>query len=225
VTDPYSGREQTKVKHFILKHYLQELAFKVLRFSDLAYVDGFSGPWKSQREDFSDSSFRIAIDVLLDAQRVVHAQTGRLPKVRCFFSENDSKAFAQLTSATAPFNKPAEGFEIRTFNGAFEDALPDIESFTKGYFNLVFIDPTGWTGYSLEKIKRLFSRQKSEVLINFMYDFVNRAASMSDPKTTASLDPILGGPDWENRLDPGLPRGQAVEKLFRNTLRSSCQFD
>ena len=37
--DPYSDREQTKAKHFILKRYLQALAFKVLRFYDITYVD------------------------------------------------------------------------------------------------------------------------------------------------------------------------------------------
>jgi hypothetical protein len=58
-----------------------------------------------------------------------------------------------------------------------------------------------------------------------MYDFVNRAASMSDPKTIASLDPILGGPEWEARLDPSLPRGRAVEKLFRDSLATVGRFD
>jgi hypothetical protein len=38
VTDPYSGREQTKAKHFILKRYLQALAFKILTFSDVTTV-------------------------------------------------------------------------------------------------------------------------------------------------------------------------------------------
>jgi hypothetical protein len=48
VTDPYLGREQTKAKHFILKNYLQALAFKVLTFSDITYVDGFSGPGRQK---------------------------------------------------------------------------------------------------------------------------------------------------------------------------------
>jgi hypothetical protein len=46
VTDVYSGREQTKAKHFILKGYLQALAFKVLTFSDITYVDGSQGRGK-----------------------------------------------------------------------------------------------------------------------------------------------------------------------------------
>jgi len=75
VTDLYFGREQTKAKHFILKRYLQALAFKILRFYDITYVDGFSGPWETRTEDFVDSSFMIAISVLNDAQQKIQAQT------------------------------------------------------------------------------------------------------------------------------------------------------
>ena len=82
MSDVYSGREQTKAKHFILRRYLQALAFKVLRFSDITYVDGFSGPWESQSEGFRDSSFMIAIDVLKEAQQRIFEQTGRLACTR-----------------------------------------------------------------------------------------------------------------------------------------------
>jgi len=225
VTDPYAGREQTKAKHFILKHYLQALAFKVLRFFDIAYVDGFSGPWETQTEDFADSSFRIALDVLRDAQQQILTQTGRHPRIHCFFSENDPEAYAQLAAAVAPLHNPDKGFEIKTYCGEFEDAVSEIQAFIGRSFPLIFIDPMGWTGYPFDKIKPLFDRPKCEVLINFMYDFVNRAASMSDRKTIASLDPILGGPNWEERLDPNLPRGLAVEKLFRDTLRGAGGFE
>jgi len=225
VTDPYSGREQTKVKHFILKRYLQALALKVLRFSDITYVDGFSGPWETQTEDFIDSSFMIAISVLKDAQQKIQNQTGRRPKIRCFFSENNRQAYIKLAAAIAPFHSPKEDFEVKTYHGEFEDAVSEIQVFIGRSFPLIFIDPTGWTGYSFNKIGPLFNRPKCEVLINFMYDFVNRAASMGDAKTIASLNPILGGGEWETRLDPSLPRGRAVEKLFRNTLATAGGFD
>ena len=123
MTDPYSGREQTKAKHFILKRYLQALAFKVLRFSDIAYVDGFSGPWETQTEDFVDSSFMIAISVLKDAQQKIQTQTSRRPKIRCFFSESNRQAYIKLAAAIAPFHRPEEDFEIKTYCGEFEDAV------------------------------------------------------------------------------------------------------
>jgi three-Cys-motif partner protein len=149
VTEAYTGREQTQAKHFILRRYLQELAFKVLHWWDLTYVDGFSGPWESHTDDLSDTSFMIAIAVLKDAQEKVREQTGQRRRIRCFFSEKNAEAYEKLCAAVAPHNKPDEGFEIRTYLGKFEDAVSDIESFVGTSFPLIFIDPTGWTGYPL----------------------------------------------------------------------------
>lgn len=216
----YVDREQTDAKHFILRRYLQVLAFKVMHAWDtIAYIDGFSGPWESKGADFSDTSFMIAINVLEDAQARVAELKGCRPRVKCFFSENDRKAYAQLDRAVAPHHRPEDGFEIKTYCGDFEDAVDEIRGFAGNAFPLIFIDPTGWTGYPFAKIKPLFAPARCEVLINFMYDFVNRAAAMRDPKTISSFDPILGGPGWTNRLDASLERGAAVEKLFRDTLK------
>jgi three-Cys-motif partner protein len=222
--DTYTDREQTKAKHYILRHYLQALAFKVLRNWDIAYVDGFSGPWKSNTPDFSDTSFMIAIGVLKDAQRVVREQTNRTPKIRCFFSEKDPAAYRQMVDAVAPFHRPDEGFEIKTYPGEFVEAVSEIRAFVGNFFPLIFIDPTGWTEYPLTKIASLFSANKVEVLINFMYGHINRFISHPDEKITASLDPILGGPGWKERLDPSLKPGPAVEKLFRETLKAAGNF-
>lgn len=225
MADPYSGREQTQAKHFILGRYLQALAFKVLTFQDITYVDGFSGPWETKTEDFSDLSFMIAIEVLLDAQRRIRERTGISRRIRCFFSEIDPEAFAELERAVAPFHKPAEGFEIKTYCGKFEDAVSEIQTFIGRSFPLIFIDPTGWTGYPFDKIKSLFARPRCEVLINFMYAFVQRFVHSDDEDTITSLNPILGGPRWRDRLDPSLERGPAAEKLFRETLKSVGNFD
>lgn len=225
MTNPYSGREQTKAKHFILKHYLEALAFKVLTFADIAYVDGFSGPWQTQTDDFSDTSFMIAIGVLRDAQQKIHERVGVRRRVRCFFSETDADAFAQLQTAVAPFHKPSDGFEVQTFPGRFEDAVGEIQAFVGSSFPLIFIDPTGWTGYPFSKIRPLFLRPKCEVVINFMYEFINRFANSDDESIVESLEPILGGPGWRDRLDQTLPRGAAVEKLFRETLKATGDFD
>jgi three-Cys-motif partner protein len=224
VIDPYSGREQTEAKHFILRRYLQALAFKVLTFQDITYVDGFSGPWQTKAENFSDSSFMIAISVLQDAQKQCFERTRVRRRIRCFFSETDSESFAQLEQAVAPFRKPSEGFEIQTYFGKFEEAVSEVQIFIGDSFPLIFIDPTGWTGYPFDKIKYLFTRPKCEVLINFMYAFVQRFVHSDDVETVASLNPILGGPGWRDRLDAGLPRGPAVEKLFRETLKSVGDF-
>jgi three-Cys-motif partner protein len=202
VSSPYSGREQTEAKHFILRRYLQALAFKVLHVWDITYVDGFSGPWESRSKDFSDTSFMIATQVLKDAQQLMFAQNGRRRRIRCVFSEKDSKAYEELKKAVAPHHRPGNGFEIVTFHGPFEVAVPEIKKAIGNTFPLIFIDPTGWTGYAFQKIKPIFESEKCEVLINFMYDFVNRFVASQDETIVASLDPILGGSGWRDRLEP-----------------------
>jgi three-Cys-motif partner protein len=180
---------------------------------------------KEVPKSFIDSVFMIAISVLLDAQKQYRERTGVSRRIRCFFSETDPDAFAQLERTVALFHKPAEGFEIKTHCGKFEDAISDIQTFIGRSFPLIFIDPTGWTGYPFEKIKPLFARPKCEVLINFMYAFVQRFVHSDDEATVTSLGPILGGPGWRDRLDTSLSRGPATEKLFRDTLKSVGNFD
>lgn len=221
---PYTGREQTRAKHFVLKRYLQALAFKVLHHWDIVYVDGFSGPWESKTADFSDTSFMIAIQVLKDAQKSIQDQTGIRRKIKCFFSESDPTAYLQLEAAVAPHHQPSLGFEIRASRGKFEDAVPDIRTFVGGSFPLIFIDPTGWTGYPFPKIAPLFEPPRCEVLINFMYASINRFVTHPDDKIVESLNPILGGSGWRDRLDPQLGPGPAVEKLFRETLKAAGNF-
>jgi three-Cys-motif partner protein len=166
----------------------------------------------------------IAIDVLRDAQKQITDRQGLRRRIKCFFSESDPEAYAHLERAVTQYHQPENGFEIRTYRGKFEDATSEVQSFIGTSFPLIFIDPTGWTGYPFGKISPLFVRAKCEVLINFMYDFINRFAYSSDPEIIDSLAPILGGRDWPSRLDANLPRGLAVEKLFRETLKSAGRF-
>jgi three-Cys-motif partner protein len=166
----------------------------------------------------------IAISALKDAQQKIFETTRVRRTIRCFFSEVDRAAFAKLQAAVAPYNRPEDGFEIKTYCGEFEDAVSEIKAFVGRSFALIFIDLTGWTGYSFEKIKSLFAPRLCEVLINFMYGFVRRFVDAEDEDIVESLNPILGGPGWRSRLDPTLPRGDALVKLFRETLRSAGNF-
>lgn len=224
MTHVYQGREQTEAKHFILRRYLQTLAFKTLHggWSTLAYIDGFSGPWQSKTPDHSDSSFMIAVEVLKDAQAKVR-QSGKQPRIKCFFAEENRDSFAQLQAAVAPYHDPANGFFIETFNGKFENAVGHIQKTMANSFALTFIDPTGWTGYEFDKVKPIFEHAPGEVLLNFMFDFVNRFTASSDPATLASFDGILGA-NWKERLNQLRPREDALMALFTEQFLTAGKF-
>jgi three-Cys-motif partner protein len=76
--DLYIGREQTKIKHFILQQYLSRFAHIIgFRWDTITYVDCFSGPWNVQSPDLRDSSFSIAIKELRRAQENRPCKLGR----------------------------------------------------------------------------------------------------------------------------------------------------
>ncbi|HEV7308775.1 three-Cys-motif partner protein TcmP [Ensifer sp.] len=224
MTNVYQDREQTEAKHFILRKYLQKLAFKTLYggWNSIAYIDGFSGPWKTRTLDYSDSSFMIAIQVLKDVQKNARL-TGRQPRIKCFFAEQDPTAYKQLQAAVSPHHNPHNDFFIETFNGEFEDAVAPILRTMANSFALTFIDPTGWTGYKFDKVKPILKHSPGEVLLNFMFDFVNRFTASPDPNTRASFDGILGT-NWQERLDTSLPREEALLALFSEQFRKAGQF-
>ena len=64
----------------------------------------------------------IAIRVLQEAQQRIFQSTGTPRRIRCFFSEINANAFAELRDAVAAFHKPQDSFEIKTYHGKFEDA-------------------------------------------------------------------------------------------------------
>ncbi|PBB80272.1 hypothetical protein CK218_16805 [Mesorhizobium sp. WSM3879] len=222
--DIYFGREQTAAKHFILRKYLQSLAFKVLLggYPTLTYVDGFSGPWETRTTDYSDTSFMIAIQMLKDAQLQMKRQ-GKSKTIQCFFVEADRAAFAELDRAVKAHHDPSNNFHVHSFCGRFEDAVDLIMKVVGPSFALTFIDPTGWTGYEFGKVKPIMQHRPGEVLLNFMFDHVNRFTAWDDAKIIASFDGILGA-NWKERLDARLAREVAIQALFSEEFRKSGGF-
>ena len=146
----YEGREQSLVKHVILRRYLQRFAFIIgSRWSSITYVDCFSGPWKSRSDEFADTSFGIAINELRNARDALRDNQGKQVQLRCFFLEKSRSAYAQLTE----FVNTIDDIEIETRNAALENSVDQIVKFAKqsgaqSSFPFVFIDPTGWTGFA-----------------------------------------------------------------------------
>lgn len=198
--DLYTGREQTLVKHFILRHYLARFAIIVgHRWDTITYVDCFSGPWNVQSDRFEDSSFAIALEQLRKA-RELHQKKGRSLKLRCFFLEKKKSAFLKLKQ----FTDSIKDAEIEARNSALKDSVPLIQDFVrKGgrrSFPFIFLDPTGWTGFDMATIAPLLRLDPGEVLINFMTEHIRRFIDSPQQQTQQSFVRLFGSPDFKTRL-------------------------
>lgn len=216
----YRGREQTYLKHFFLERYLERVAYNIGSFaSDFVYVDGFSGPWKSEHEAFEDTSFVIAIDQLRRVRSGL-SKLNRTPRIRCLFIEENPAAFDALQQAVGGVTD----IEVNALQGEFERLIPDILKFISRSFSLVFIDPTGWTGFGLHKITPILQHKPGEVLINFMFDHINRFLDDPRPEIAASFEELFGGPGWENAVKGGAQREDAIVELYRERMRAAGRF-
>lgn len=214
----YRGREQTYLKHFFLERYLERVAYKVGSFAaEFVYVDGFSGPWRTEDPGFADSSFVIATNKLREVREGL-SKIGRRPRIRCVFVEPDTSAYSLLRDATAS----TSDIEIRTINSEFVSAIPEILDIVGKSFSLVFIDPTGWTGFGLRQIQPILQHRPGEVLVNFMFDHINRFLDTPDPEL--SFDDLFGGEGWREVIQRGARREDAIVTLYRERMKASGQF-
>ncbi len=148
--------------------------------------------------------------------RGILADKGRNPGIRCIFVESDAGAFAELESCIEDITD----MEVRALHGEFEQVLPDIVAGVGQSFALTFIDPTGWTGFALETITPLLAK-RGEVLVNFMFDFVNRFRADERETTARTFDELFGGPGWEEPVRMG---EEAMLAFYLERLKQKCRF-
>lgn len=192
----YAGREQAYVKHVFLDRYLEALIFKTASiYNHIVYVDGFAGPWQSANEDFADTSFGIALHALRRAKKT-WKNAGRDVKMTALLVEKHPKAYERLASIPPRF----PDIEIKTYPADFIAAVPQlVNDIPPEAFAFFFIDPKGWA-IPLLKLKPMLERPKSEMTFNFMFEFINRAASMTEAVTVAALDELMPYGNWRARL-------------------------
>jgi three-Cys-motif partner protein len=217
----YRGREQTYLKHFFLERYLERVAYNIGSFAnEFVYVDGFSGPWQSAHEALEDTSFIIAIRKLREVREGL-AKVKKHPRIRCLFIEKDAAAFARLERAISV----VKDMDVRALHTEFEQAIPDILRFIGSAFSLVFIDPTGWTGFGLKKIAPILQHQPGEVLVNFMMNYINWLLEDPRPEIAATFEELFGGPGWQPIVQgAGAQREEAILDFYKERMRVAGGF-
>jgi three-Cys-motif partner protein len=216
----YRGKEQTYLKHFFLERYLETVAFHIgYSHRDFVYVDCFSGPWQSNDEAFADTSIRIALDKLNYVREGLAAQQ-RYAAIRAIFVEKDPEAFRALKAALEQHQRAIKATPLP---GAFEDNIPTILRTVGRTFAFSFIDPRGWSGFAMDHITPILRHQPGEVMINFMYDFINRFINYPQAANEHSLDQFFGTTEWRAIRSAG-DRETASVELYKEQLRKAGRY-
>jgi len=218
VPEVYIGREQSYLKHQVLYEYLIEWGIKLAsvgkqRQVRLCYVDAFSGPWKARGANLEDTSIAIGIKAL----RAASETWGGDVKIEAFFVEKDPLAFAELERFVA--SQP-DGIKMNSRCGEFGAHINELNTWLKRDAAFIFVDPTGWKGAAMRFIAPLMKEPRRDVLVNVMFDHINRFKDDPRPFLRQQMRDFFG------LADSNLPEMLDEEDLFRlyrSNLKSLCE--
>lgn len=174
IVKAYEGREHSVVKHALLKGYLEKLLFimGMTGIREIAYVDCFAGPYKDESSDIQATSIAISLDILKKVRDALAAQ-GKHITVRAIYVEKKKSSYSRLKDYLDS-NCPS-GIQAFPIYGDYAEKIDEILRLCgNNSFAFFFVDPLGWTDVGIPQLSKLLNRPKSEFLITFMYDHLNR---------------------------------------------------
>lgn len=216
----YDGREQAYIKHRLLEAYLQKLFLivgmgaKATGSVELCYVDCFAGPWGDPSDGMESTSIAISLGTL-DSCRQELGRLGVTAKIRALYIEDDAGAFTRLKAYLSSNTPPS--ISSTCIQGDFVNLRGEILAWAgQGGFAFFFVDPKGWKQVGVGTLKPLMQRPRSEFLVNFMYNDINRMASMREWQP--DLTELVGETLNLTGLSP-LEREQRLLKTYRENLK------
>lgn len=226
VPEIYEGREQALVKHALLKSYLQKLVLIIgmsarqARKAEICFVDCFAGPWGSQDEQLEGTSIALSLKTLEDCKLKL-ASLNVDVRMRALYIEKDPAAFARLSGFLQRQSGSAVEHECR--RGDFVHLRDDIMKWCgRDAFVFFFVDPKGWKDIVIDTMRPLLARPRSEFLINFAYNFINRTASMAPWQD--AMTKLLGSAVNLDGLQPA-EREEALVNAYRTSLKACVPGD
>jgi three-Cys-motif partner protein len=216
--EPHTAR-----KHEILRRYFEAwLPIMASWNGRVVYIDGFAGPGKySTGEDGSPV-------VVLKAARD-HSYPTKAELVCIFVEDNIDrcrhlKAVLDELSPTLPSR-----IKWQVVRGKFNEHLTNtfrvIESQKQKVApTFVFVDPFGFAHTPFKTISNVLKNNRCEVLVNFMYEEVNRFLSVE--KHADDYDELFGTTEWRTvtKLTDPDQRRTAIHDIYLKQLKTAAKY-
>lgn len=199
----------------------------------LGIIDGFAGP--GEYEGGEPGSPVIILETIL-----THRLKHRMREVVLLFIEREAAVAEYLEGLLVrrfqaycpePIGDGAYALEggrvkFQILHGEFEAALGALLDDLQGRQKqlapcFAFIDPFGPSGMPMDLVARFMQYAKSETLINFAFDPVNRF--LTAPTHERIFDKLYGCPHWrEFRKEEGTKRHKGLLDLYISQIKSAA---
>ncbi|HME53817.1 MAG TPA: three-Cys-motif partner protein TcmP [Candidatus Lokiarchaeia archaeon] len=210
--------EHSKIKLDILRKYIHPYFVKVgSGFNKIHYIDGFAGTGKYKSGE--DGSPILALKA---AVKTINMSKNRKLEITIHLIEHDPKIYSGLEKSIEALTKTEkiERITIKKHLGDFEDQffkiIDEIGPLEPCFF---FLDPYGYAFLRRQDIfQRIFSKQKSEILLIFMSQFFHRFYKSSNMKELSCQ--ILGKDGFEAVQKMDGPEHERERDVFIKVMKS-----
>jgi len=210
-TWPYE--EQTKMKHKVFSDYFDKWIKIVGSRSKLNYIDGFGGcgAYKDKNGEIYFGSPILAAEIITNNQKNAKIVVIDIEKKNI---TNLKEIFKHLNLDIKPL------FINNTFDNAINKKLDEVSNLAPTFF---FIDPFGFKGIKYSTLERIMKIKKSEILMNFMYNGINRFFSLKQNQEI--MNDLFGTSEWEtlSKLE-GTKKENETVNLYKTQLKKIAKF-
>jgi three-Cys-motif partner protein len=216
--DPHTAK-----KHEILRRYIEAWLPIMARWNGrVVYIDGFAGP--GQYSEGEDGSPVVVLKAARDHSYPMETE------LVCIFVENDPARYLHLKKILDGLSPPLPGrIKWEAIQGRFDEHLTEtlnlLEAQKKSLAPaFVFIDPFGISHTPFKTVSKILGNNRCEVLVNFMYEEVNRFISLEEQ--AENFDNLFGTPEWRSvRNLSGAPqRRKAIHDIYLKQLKTRATF-
>lgn len=225
---PWVIEEQTKVKHGLLRSYIDPWMSillsqqKLIRAKEeLVYFDGFSGPglyWETDQKNLTCHGSPIIVGEI--ANKYLDNNPNRKISIIC--TDNDIRCVEVLNKKLNEINKHKQNWVAH--HAEFEHALNSLLDNMEGQkLNIppifFFIDPFGWSGFSIKTLSRILKYKRIELFINFMiYDVIRFCEESQSEK---KMEELFGCLDFKKIVECSTPEQKQsfLINLYCNQLK------
>ena len=213
--ETWKYEEQTKIKHQVFADYFQKWINIVGSVHSLNYFDCFGGKGAYEQEDkIYFGSPILAADIIKQSEKNLQRD------VSIVIIDKDKSNLENIDKILKYKNLDTEPTYINEdFDKAINKILDDNPNLGPSFF---LVDPFGFK-IKISTLRRMLEIPKSEILLNFMYNGVNR--NLGVPDADQVLIDLFGTDEWKELegLESRKKEKKIIE-LFRAKLKKFCGF-
>jgi len=210
----WSIEEHTKVKHMVIQDYIN-IWIKILGSSfDLSIIDCYGG-----NGVYLDCNDLVHYGSPIIIQKLIKENFSKLNrKAKLYVIEEDLATLENLKYVL----ETTEGANGITFiNNDFNIIAKELISNIKSKAQLYFIDPFGYN-IEFDILKEIMKKNHSEIILNFMYNGLNRGVNAS--KVKDYNDNFFGCQDWAYLSSITTNRENEIVNFYKERCKSIAKF-